>query len=214
MPGHTLIGTASLTPEQKNASHTAMRSLEDIKKSLTSEQYQNICKGLQVPFTNKSPNSEIWRCMVFQSVMVGFTDRGNGKHREIEEYNGDECVDMDSDKLRSFDRVFLQSKLKTFKVNLHFRFVDGVELADFPPPDVQPVLEQKKVIIPVGDADDYQSSAIYKKMFAGAGSTFGINQGTRIMTIKKISDHYDATDWTRSGNSALEEYMEEMGYNQ
>ena len=186
----------NLTPSQKNASHDAMRSLEDIKETLTSSQYQSICKGLQVPFISKKGNSELWQCKIFQSLMVGFIDYGKGRHREICSYDADECVDLDNIKSKKFRRIFLQPRMKTFTVNIQFTFVECPyeQLENFPTPLEQSVLKNKKVLLPVADVDDYEHSATYHKFISGENKTFKLDDGTEVLLINKLAETFDEND--------------------
>jgi len=185
--------TIQLTPSQKNASQDAMRSLEEIKESLTSEQYRLLCNGLQVPFTmerrqQRKPNTEVWRCQVFQSVLAGFKHRSSG-NREVIEIDANSCIDYDNDDFEKYDRIFFQPKLKMSYMNIEIRFleVDSEDLQTFPPPPLQPVLDNQRMFIPVPSEDDYKNSGPYRKLFQEK-KYIPMDDGTHISLIQKISE--------------------------
>ena len=138
------MDTINLTRSQKNASQDAMRSLEEIKESMSSEQYRLLCKGLQVPYTikKKNINTEVWRCQVFQSVLAGFTDKGQGERRSIIELDADSCIDYDkSDNKKLFmpvpnidnyrpstmyKKIFLERKSIPMDDGTHIRIVEKI----------------------------------------------------------------------------------------
>lgn len=190
--------TIELTPSQKNASQDAMRSLEEIKQSLSSEQYRLLCKGLQVPFTiqkkAKKINTEIWRCQVFEAVLVGFKHYSKGC-REVVELNAESCIDYDDDDFEKFQRIFFQPKLKISYMNIEIRFVeiDCEDIESFPPPQIQPVLKKQKLYFPVPSLNDYQNNRWYTKIFQ-KDMCMDLSEGTHMNFIQKISEKYDTGD--------------------
>ena len=186
------MATIQLTAAQKNASQDAMRSLEEIKDSLTSEQYRLICNGLQVPFKierrQRKPNTEVWRCQVFESVLAGFKQRSSG-NREVVELNADSCIDYDDGEFQNYDRIFFQPKLKIFYKNIEIRFLEvaAEDVGDFPVPPLQPVLDSQRLFLPVPSEDDYKNSRLYQKIFQEK-KYIPMNDGTHINLLEKISE--------------------------
>ena len=77
-------------------------------------------------------------------------------------------------------------------MNIQVRFleVDAEGLLDFPVPPLQPVLDNKKLFMPVPNIDNYRPSTMYKKIFLERKS-IPMDDGTHIRIVEKIAESFD-----------------------